>query len=366
MKDINSSLNKSQIELRDKLESSLEKNRSSFDKNIEALNVAQKAKFEDLEAKQTKLLESNEKKLEEMRVTVDEKLQKTLNDRLSQSFETVGKQLQSVQEGLGEMKTLASDVGGLKKVLSNTKLRGGLGELQLSMILEQMLSPSQYEANVRTKKGSNDVVEYAIKLPGKEEGLDNIWLPIDAKFPKDCYETLVLAHEEGDATSIKAAHAKFDAEVLKMAKDISKKYIDPPYTTPFAVMFLPFEGIYAEVVRNSTLLDEIQKNHNIMVTGPTTLGAMLQSLQMGFRTLAIEKRSGEVWKVLGAVKNEFEKFGNLLTKTQKHFQSGLDELDNLVGTRSNVIRNKLKSVETLPDSESKLILPENSEVLEEV
>lgn len=346
------------VELRTELEKSLKGVQDNFDKNVESFNKLQREKFEQLEIKQTKLIESTEKKLDLMRETVEEKLQKTLNERLGQSFETVGKQLQAVQEGLGEMRTLASDVGGLKKVLGNVKMRGGIGEMQLSMLLEQILAPDQYAANVKTKPGSADLVEFAIKLPGKEEGLDQVWLPIDAKFPKDYYEQLLLAHDSGDTAQIELAHKALEIAVKKMAKDISEKYIDPPHTTDFGIMFLPFEGIYAEVVRKSSLLEDLQRNYKIIVTGPTTLAAILNSLQMGFKTLAIQKSSSEVWKVLGGVKTEFEKFGGLIEKVQKNLQTGLDDLDTLVGTRSNAIRRKLKSIETLSGPDTKLILPE--------
>ncbi|MDB2444703.1 DNA recombination protein RmuC [Gammaproteobacteria bacterium] len=291
--------------------------------------------------------EDNSKQLDKMRETVDEKLQKTINSRLSQSFETVGAQLKAVQEGLGEMKHLASDVGGLKKVLSNVKLRGGLGEVQLEMLLEQVLAPDQYEKNVKTKKGSNDPVEFAIKLPGKDDISSNVFLPIDAKFPKDMYEHLIDAHDIGNPKEIDLARKNLLSSVKKMAKDISEKYIDPPHTTDFGIMFLPFEGIYAEVVRDSVMLDDLQRNYKIVVAGPTTLAAILNSLQMGFRTLAIEKRSSEVWQVLGEVKQEFSKFGELMDKAKKNIETGLGQLDQGIGTRSRAIERKLKTVETL-------------------
>ena len=349
----------SQFELRTELEKSIKAIQDNFDKNIESLNKLQKEKFEQLEAKQTDLVTKTEKRLDQIRESVEEKLQKTLSERLGQSFETVGKQLQAVQEGLGEMKTLATDVGGLKKVLGNVKMRGGIGEIQLSMLLEQILAPDQYEANVKTKKGSADLVEFAIKLPGKEDGLDQVWLPIDAKFPKEYYEHLQAAYDLGDQLQIDLAQKNLENTIKKMAKDIADKYIDVPYTTDFGIMFLPFEGIFAEVVRKASLLEDLQKNYKIIVTGPTTLAAILNSLQMGFRTLAIQKRSSEVWKVLGAVKTEFDKFGGLLEKAQKHFQSGVDDLDTLVGTRSRLIRSKLKNIESLSTEEVGLILPES-------
>ena len=305
--------------------------------------------------------EDNTKQLDEMRKTVDEKLQKTLNERLSQSFETVGKQLQAVQEGLGEMKNLATDVGGLKRVLSNVKLRGGIGEIQLSMLLEQILAPDQYEPNVKTKAGSSDLVEFAIKLPGRDDSGKNVWLPIDAKFPKDIYEQLQDAYEEGDQSKVQLAQKNLDNTIKKMARDINEKYLDPPNTTDFGIMFLPFEGIYAEVVRKAALLEDLQRNYKIIVTGPTTLAAILNSLQMGFKTLAIQKRSSEVWQVLGAVKKEFENFGGLMEKAQKNIQTGLNQLDDVMGKRTRAIQRKLRGVETLSETEAKNILQATSD-----
>lgn len=347
-------------DLRNELDKSLKAVQENFDKNVDSFNKVQKEKFEQLEIKQVDLVNKTEKRLDQIRESVEEKLQKTLHERLGQSFETVGKQLQAVQEGLGEMKNLATDVGGLKKVLGNVKMRGGIGEVQLAMLLENILAPDQYEANVKTKKGSSELVEFAIKLPGKEDGLDQVWLPIDAKFPKDYYEQLQIAYDVGDQAQIDQAQKNLENAVKKMAKDISEKYIDVPYTTDFGIMFLPFEGIFAEVVRKASLLEELQKNYKIIVTGPTTLAAILNSFQMGFRTLAIQKRSSEVWKVLGAVKTEFDKFGGLLEKAQKHFQSGVDDLDTLIGTRSRLIRSKLKSIDSLSSDETKQILPEQA------
>jgi DNA recombination protein RmuC len=333
----------------------------SFDKNVEAFNNLQREKFGQMEVKQNKLIEGTEKKLEEMRVTVDEKLQKTLNERLGQSFELVGKQLESVQKGLGEMQTLAQDVGGLKKVLSNVKMRGGIGEVQLEMLLEQILAPEQYEANVRTKASSREVVEFAIKLPGRDDNNTQVWLPVDAKFPKDIYEQLQNAYETGDLPLIEAAQKNLETTIKKMARDIQEKYIDPPNTTDFGIMFLPFEGIYAEVVRKASLLEDLQRNYKIVVTGPTTLAAILNSLQMGFKTLAIQKRSGEVWQILGAVKKEFEAFGGLMEKAQNNIQTGLNQLDDVIGKRTRAIQRKLRTVETLGEAETKLILPESAD-----
>lgn len=333
----------------------------TFDKNVQAFNDLQREKFGQLEEKQNKLVESTEKKLEEMRMTVDEKLQKTLNERLGQSFELVGKQLESVQKGLGEMQTLAQDVGGLKKVLGNVKMRGGIGEVQLAMLLEQILAPEQYEANVKTKAKSKDVVEFAIKLPGRDDDNKQVWLPVDAKFPKDIYEQLQTAYDNGDTAEIETAQKNLENTIKKMARDIQEKYIDPPFTTDFGIMFLPFEGIYAEVVRKASLLEDLQRNYKIVVTGPTTLAAILNSLQMGFRTLAIQKRSSEVWQILGAVKKEFESFGGLLQKAQDNIQTGLNQLDDVVGVRTRVIQKKLRNVEILGSAETKLILPETAD-----
>jgi DNA recombination protein RmuC len=333
----------------------------TFDKNVEAFNNLQREKFGQMEVKQNKLIEGTEKKLDEMRVTVDEKLQKTLNERLGQSFELVGKQLESVQKGLGEMQTLAQDVGGLKKVLGNVKMRGGIGEVQLGMLLEQILAPEQYAANVRTKARSREIVEYAIKLPGRDEENTQVWLPIDSKFPKDIYDQLLTAYDAGDPGLIDAAQKNLDNTVKKMARDIQEKYIDPPATTDFGIMFLPFEGIYAEVVRKASLLEELQNKYKIIVAGPTTLAAFLNSLQMGFRTLAIQKRSSEVWRILGAVKKEFESFGGMLEKAQGNIQTGLNQLEKVAGVRSRAIQKRLHSVESLGEEETKLILPESND-----
>jgi DNA recombination protein RmuC len=348
------------IDLRMELDKAMKDVQLNFDKNIEVHNRLQKEKFESMEQKQAQLIHSTEKKLEEMRETVDEKLQKTLNERLGKSFELVGKQLLEVQEGLGEMRALATDVGGLKKVLQNTKLRGNIGEVQLSMLLEQILAPDQYEKNVKTKKKSDKVVEFAIKMPGKDVDLDYVWLPIDAHFPKEYYEQLMDAYEKGESSLIEAAQKNLEIAIKKKAKEISDKYLDPPYTIDFGIMFVPFEGIYAEVVRKGSLLEEIQRDFKVLITGPSTLASLLNALQMGFRSLAIQKRSSEVNKLLGAVKTEFEKFGAIMEKAQKQIQGGLDDLDTLVGTRTNVIRSKLKTVTALPENETRVYLPESS------
>ena len=346
-------------DLRDVIEKSFKVFADNFDKNVKSFNDLQREKFAQLEEKQTKLVDITEKRLDQMRETVEEKLQKTLNDRLTQSFAMVGTQLESVQKGLGEMQNIASDVGGLKKVLSNVKLRGNVGEVQLAMLLEQILAPSQYDANVRTKAGSSDPVEFAIKLPGRSEDESSIvYLPIDAKFPKDIYEQLLSAYDTGSPEEIEASSKNLESTIKKMAKDIRDKYIDPPNTTDFAILFLPFESIYAEVIRRSALVDQLRDEFKITVAGPTTLVAILNSLQMGFRTLALQKRSSEVWKVLGSVKKEFETFGGLLEKAQKNIQAGLGQLDDIAGTRTRAIQRQLRDVESIPAVEAPKILPE--------
>jgi len=337
-------------------------NRDDLRTGLIDLTQELKNKFTDLTEGQSKLVQQTEKKLEQMRETVDEKLQKTLNERLGQSFEAVGKQLEAVQVGLGEMKTLANDVGGLKKVLSNVKMRGGIGEVQLAMLLEQILAPEQYAANVKTKQNSADIVEFAIKLPGRDDNNKQVWLPIDAKFPKDVYEQLQTAYDTSDIVQIEVAQKNLEQTIKKMAKDISDKYIDPPNTTDFGILFLPFEGIYAEVVRKASLLEDLQRNYKIVVTGPSTLAAILNSLQMGFKTLAIQKRSGEVWKVLGNVKTEFEKFGGLIEKAQGNIQNGLKQLDEVVGVRTRAIQRQLRDVEVLNDAPNALNALENPEI----
>ncbi len=343
---------------REELARSMKDFQTAFDRNVESFNVLQKEKFSALEIKQNELIQDTAKKLEQMRETVEEKLQKTLNERIGQSFELVSRQLESVQKGLGEMHTLAQDVGGLKKVLSNVKMRGGVGEVRLEMLLEQVLAPDQYEANVRTKKGSTEVVEFAIKLPGKDEDMGVVYLPIDAKFPQDAYHHLTDAYEAGDQEAIEAAARNLDNVIRKMARDIQDKYIDPPGTTEFGIMFLPFEGLYAEVIRRTDLMEQLQREFRIMITGPTTLAAILNSLQMGFKTLAIQKRSSEVWKVLGAIKTEFGKFGGMLEKAQKNLHTASNQLDELVGKRTKAIQRKLRDVESLPLAETAGMLPE--------
>lgn len=288
----------------------------------------------------------NGEKLDEMRRIVDDKLQKTLETKMTQSFQLVNERLEQVYKGLGEMQTLASGVGDLKKVLSNVKTRGILGEIQLGAILEEILSKEQYDVNVATKSGSLDRVEYAVKLPS-EDG-QRVYLPIDSKFPGDLYGNLQDAYALGSADAVNVAVAALTAQIRKEARDIRDKYIDPPNTTEFAILFLPFEGLYAEVV-NRGLVEELQRAFRINIAGPSTMAALLNSLQMGFRTFAIQKRSGEVWRVLGAVKTEFEKFGTILQSSQKRLLQVNDELDQLIGTRTRSIVRKLRSVEQLDE-----------------
>ena len=323
----------------------------SFAESMELFNRLQREKFGELSLRQQELLQNTEKKLEEMRTMVDEKLQKTLHERIGQSFELVSKQLENVPKGLGEMQTLAQDVGGLKRVLSNVKIRGTIGEVQLSMLLEQILAPDQYDTNVKTKPGSDKLVEFAVKLPGQAEDDQSVYLPIDAKFPKDVYEQLLDAYESGDLQRVGTTSRMLEQTIRGMAKDIRDKYLAPPYTTDFGIMFLPFESIYGEVTRRAALLEQLQQEYHVIVTGPTTLAAILNSLQMGFRTLAIQKRSSEVWRILGGVKAEFEKFGGLLEKAQKNLQTANNQLEEVMGKRTRAIQRQLRSSEALPTKE---------------
>ena len=345
-------------ENRAELANSMNEFRAAFDRGIASFNALQREKFASLNEQQQLLVNHTEKRLEEIRITVEEKLQKTLNERISQSFRLVNEQLENVQKGLGEMQTLAQDVGGLKRVLSNVKTRGNIGEIQLSMLLEQLLAPEQYEANVKTKKGSDALVEFAVKLPGKDDLAQCVYLPIDAKFPKDMYEQLLDAYDTADPQQIETAGKNLETTIRKMAKDISDKYLDPPATTEFGIMFLPFEGIYAEVVRRSALLEDLQRHYRVVVTGPTTLAAILNSLQMGFRTLAIQKYSGVVWKILGAVKKEFESMGGMLEKAKKHLETANGQIDNVLGVRTRAIQRRLKDVDTLSAEDARKIIPE--------
>ena len=293
--------------------------------------------------------------LAEIQGMVEQKLTQTLEQKVQNAFQMVNERLETVYRGLGEMQTLAAGVGDLKKVLSNVKTRGILGEVQLGSILQEILAPEQYAYDVTVNPNRREHVEYAVKLPGTTNG-QPVWLPIDSKFPGDTYTALRNALDSGNPQQIKAAQQTLTQVIRKCAKDIHDKYVDPPFTTDFAIMFLPFENIYAEVIRRTSLVETLQKEFKIVVTGPTTLGAILNSLQMGFRTLAIQKRTSEVWNVLGAVKTEFGKFGGLLEKVQKNLQNAGDQLEEVMGKRTRAIERKLRQVEALPTEESQKML----------
>lgn len=328
-----------------------------IEKRVSSSSIETEQKLENIrnniEFKLNSIREDNNKKLEEMRRVVDHKLQETINRRLTESFKAVNDRLMDVYKGLGEMKNLANGVGDLKKVLSNVKTRGILGEIQLGAILEEILSSEQYDKNVITKKGSRNVVEYAVKMP--TENGDYIYLPIDSKFPGETYSNLRDAYDEGNVEKIDRCNKILIDTIKREAKDIKEKYIDVPNTTDFAIMFLPFEGLYAEVI-NKGLIEILQKNYNVNVAGPSTMAALLNSLQMGFRTFAIQKRSSEVWNVLGAVKTEFDKFSEVITKALEKLNQASGELDKLVGVRTRQIQKKLVNVAKIDDKESRILL----------
>lgn len=334
---------------RQELSGSLKNVGDSLSRQIIDMTRMNESKLENVrgvvEANLKSLQEDNSRKLEQMRQTVDEKLHETLERRLGESFETVSRQLKDVHEGLGDMKNLASGVGDLKKVLTNVKTRGIWGEITLGNLLEQILTPEQYEKNIATKPGSRDPVEFAIKLPGKDNGA--VYLPIDAKFPKEDYERLMQAQDLGDALAVEEAGKAIEVRIKLEAKKIREKYIDPPHTTDFGILFLPIEGLYAEALRRVGLSEFIQREYRITLTGPTTLAAMLNSLQMGFRTLAVEKRASDVWRLLGEVKKEFGKFGDMLEKTKVKIDQAGKELEN-ASRKSRTLEGKLKKVESLP------------------
>jgi DNA recombination protein RmuC len=367
---------------REELTKSLNIFGEQFSQNVKDLNELIRQKFGDFSKQQSEInkqatdnikgveitiekhlksiREDNNQQLNEMRKTVDEKLQTTLEKRLGESFKQVSERLELVHKGLGEMQNIAVGVGDLKKVLSNVKTRGVLGEYQLENILEQILTPDQYAKNVATKKGSQANVEFAIKLPGKESGKE-VWMPIDSKFPIEDYHVLLDAFEKGDKIEIDTAQKVLIKKIESFAKEISEKYIDPPHTTDFGIMFLPVESLYAEVLRHPGLFEILQRKYKITVTGPTTLSALLSSLQMGFRTLAVQKRSSEVWDILKAVKFEFKEFAGVLEKAHKQINTASGTLETLRTTRTNVLERKLKDVETFTSIESKEILelPDN-------
>lgn len=357
---------------RAELAGSLKSFEEKFTNNMKDFNELQRQKFNDLFIKQEQikndtetkleriretvenklknLQEDNSKKLEEMRNTVDEKLQTTLEKRFNDSFTLISERLELVHKGLGEMQSLASSVGDIKKVMSNVKSRGILGEYQLANILEDLLTNEQYERNVKTKAGSGAIVEFAIKMPNNNNLEKTLWLPVDSKFPKEDYEALVDAYDDGNPEKIDELKKSFKNAILKNARDIKEKYIDPPNTTEYGIMFLPFESLYAEVLRTPGLFEQIQKDYKITITGPTTLSALLNSLQMGFRTLAIEKRSSEVWDLLSAVKTEFGKFGTVLERTKKKLQEATNTIDQ-AEVRSRAIERQLRKVQQLPGAE---------------
>ena len=323
------------------------KSLNQLEERLKTFSLENEQKLENIrrsvESRLNYIQEDNNRKLEEMRKTVDERLQQSIEEKMNRSFSLVSERLEQVYKGLGEMQNLANGVGDLKKVLTNVKTRGTLGEYQLSAILSEILSPEQYEENVATKKGSRNVVEFAVKLPSDDDKF--IYLPIDSKFPGDTYSALRDAIDEGDKVKIDLAAKALIATIKSEAKDIHDKYIDPPYTTEFAIIFLPFEGLYSEVV-NRGLVEILQRDYKVNIAGPSTMAALLNSLQMGFKTLAVQKRSAEVWEILGAVKQEFDKFGDVLEATQQRLDQANKELDKLVGVRTRQIQKKLKDVQT--------------------
>lgn len=386
MRNIQEQFNKSSKDNRAELTNSLKSFEDSFSQNVKEFNDLQKQKFDDLVNKQdsirknieeklkeiretvenklNNIQEDNNKKLEEMRKTVDEKLQETVEKRFNESFRLISERLEQVHKGLGEMQALAAGVGDLKKVLTNVKTRGNLGEIQLGMILEQMLSPEQYELNVKVKEDSEEKVEYVIKLPGKNSDDKPLYLPIDSKFPIEDYQRLMDAYDNIanlNPKDVEEIAKQFENSVKKNAKNIKDKYINPPITTDFAIMFVPTEGLYAEILRRTGLFECLQRDFKVTVVGPTNLVAFLNSLQMGFKTLAIEKRSSEVWEILGAVKTEFGNFGTILEKTKKKLQEATNVIDQ-AGVRSRAIERKLRQVQELPKEQAVALLGEAIEI----
>jgi DNA recombination protein RmuC len=365
-KELKENLDAFKKELNNSLKDFSDKQRQNFSdlqKNLSDQSITTAAKLdlirETVEKKITQLQEGNEKKLDEMRNTVDEKLQKTLETRLTQSFNLVSERLETVHKGLGEMQQLAVGVGDLKKVLSNVKTRGILGEIQLSNILEQLLAPDQYEINTITKKGTNNRVEFAIKIPQQNQDNKILLMPIDSKFPIEAYYTLLAAYDASDSVAADAAGKALESAIKKAAKDIHEKYICPPDTSEMGLLFLPIEGLYAEAVRRPALLETLQREYQIIVTGPTTLSAILSTISFGYKTMALEQRSGEIKKTLSAVKTEFGKFGDVLKKAQEKINKASEDIDELVGTRTRKINAKLKSFEELPAAETTLLLNGN-------
>jgi len=374
-KDTKEGLEKTQLSVEKKLtdlqqgnEKKLAEMREITDSGLkytrEGLSVSLKAFEDKFSAKMEAMQKGNEKKLDEMRQTVDEKLHKTLETRLGESFKIISDRLELVQKNLGEMQTLANEVGSIKNVLSNVKAKGVLGEYQLGAILGQILTPEQYAQSVETKEGSGEIVEFAVKIPSKEDSNKVIWLPIDAKFPTSDYEALLDAYEAGEKEGIAEAQEELKAKIEEFAQDIHQKYIAPPNTTEFGIMFLPFEGLYAEVLRIPGLFESIQTTHKVTIAGPTTISAFLNSLQMGFRSLVVEKRTNEIWDLLGAVKTEFGKFAIVLQKTREKLSIALNEIDD-ADTRTRAIEKKLRDVRTLPEVEAQKLLGDLSDAGEE-
>ncbi|MCS6980775.1 MAG: DNA recombination protein RmuC [Flavobacteriales bacterium] len=365
--EVNARLRENRTEQNQQLEGIQRAVQERLNNNIEAINHFRTEINTSLQNLQNtvdshlqQISKTTEERLEQMRQTVDQKLQETLHNRLTESFQLVSQQLEQVHKGLGEMQALASNVGDLKKVLSNVKTRGILGEVQLGNIFEQILSPEQYAQNVRVNPESRETVEYAVKLPGRQEDKP-VWLPVDSKFPLEVYQRLLDAQESGDMEDIRKARQELGAILLRNATDIRQKYICPPHTTDFAILFLPTEGLYAEALQNLEVVDRIQRELRLIIAGPTTLAAILNSLQMGFRTLAIEKRSAEVWKILSAVKSEFGKFRDMLLKVRKKVEEAGTELDKLITTRTQQVERRLRHVEALPEAQAQLVLYEEPE-----
>ena len=336
--DLLAEIRQTRQELSGRVMAGMQAGANQTEQKLESIRTTMEVRLNSMQA-------SNDRRLNEMRQTVDEKLQKTLEDKLQKSFGLVSQQLEMVYKGLGEMGTLSAGVGDLKKVLSNVKTRGILGEIQLGAILHEILAPEQFAENVATVPGSSDRVEFALRLPGDGDG--HVWLPIDAKVPSDAYSALLAAYDLGDRAAVETAAKELDKRIRSFGKDIHDKYIAPPHTTDFGVMFLPVEGLYAEVVRRG-IAERLQREYKIVVAGPTTMAALLNSLQMGFRTLAIQKRSSEVWKVLASVKAEFDTFGQALAQAQNRLNQASHELENLVGVRTRQIQRKLRQVTELP------------------
>ena len=353
-RELNASVQQSVKSMGDMIAENQKNSSSAIEERLHTFSVENEQKLDlirkSVETKLSYIQQDYNRQLEEMRKTVDEKLQNTLEEKMNKSFELVNQRLEQVYKGLGEMQTLAVGVGDLKKVLTNVKTRGILGEIQLSAILSEILSPDQYDENVATKRGSKNVVEFAVKLPADDDGF--IYLPIDSKFPGDTYAALRDAIEDGDKERIAASAKALEATIKSEARDIRDKYISPPDTTDFAIMFLPFEGLYSEVV-NRGLVEELQRKYKVNVAGPSTMAALLNSLQMGFKTLAVQKRSTEVWKILSDVKTEFDKFNEVLLATQQRINQANSELDKLVGVRTRQIQKKLAGVQTLSDDSPK-------------